>query len=86
MIENWAKGPTFHTHNQKVSHNASNVRGCPRLPSSSDFGHPLIFWLVPVWEAVQVQKKGVLFYLGRVPSYFFFATEIFIGRYNHRGI
>jgi hypothetical protein len=45
------------------------------------FGHPLIFWLVPVWEAVQVQKKGVLFYLGRVPSYFFFLLpRFFIGR------
>jgi hypothetical protein len=27
------------------------------------FGHPLIFWLVPVREVVQVWKKGVIVYL-----------------------
>ncbi len=63
-----------------ASLDAPNVRECPKLSLSLDFGHVLTFGLKCDTEALLVWKKGVLFYLGRVPSYFFFATEIFIGR------
>jgi hypothetical protein len=56
---------------QKASQNAPNVKGCPKLLSSVDFGHFLTFWLVANWGALGMEKKCVIFYLGRVPSYFF---------------
>jgi hypothetical protein len=57
---------------QKASQNApNNVKGCPKLLSSVDLGHFLTFWLVANWGALGMEKKCVIFYLGRVPSYFF---------------
>ncbi len=60
-----------------ASLDALNVRGCLKSSLSLDFGHVLKFGLKHDIRALLVQKKGVLFYLVRVPSYFFFATEIF---------
>ncbi len=61
-----------------ASLDAPNVRECSKLSLSLDFGHVLTFGLKCDIGAIRVQKKGVLFYLGRVPSYLFiFATEIF---------
>ena len=62
---------------QKASQNApNNVKGCPKLLSSVDLGHFLTFWLVANWGALGMEKKCVIFYLGRVPSYFFFASKV----------
>jgi len=57
---------------KNTSPDAPNVKGCPKSPSSLDFGHVLTFWHVPLGEVLRMEKKCVIFYLGRVPSYFFF--------------
>jgi hypothetical protein len=54
-----------------TSHNAPDVKGCPKMPSSSYFGHPLTCWLVPLGEALGMRKKSIIIYLHRVPNYFF---------------
>ncbi len=73
-----AKMADLSAHNKRcIPLDAPNVRGCPKSSLSLDFGHVLTFGLKRDIGALRVRKKGVLFYLGRVPSYFFFATEIF---------
>ena len=63
---------------QKASQNApNNVKGCPKLLSSVDLGHFLTFWLVANWGALGMEKKCVIFYLGRVPSFFFIEKSVF---------
>ena len=62
---------------QKASQNTPNVKGCPKLLSSVDLGHFLTFWLVASWGALGMEKKCVIFYLGRVPSYFFLFKVLF---------
>ena len=70
-----------------ASLDAPNVRGCSKSSLSLDFEHVLTFGLKRDIGALWVQKKGVLFYLGRVPSYFYFLLpRFFIGRYDHPGI
>ncbi len=56
---------------EKAPQNAPNVKGCPKLQSSIDLGHPFTLWLLPIWEVLGMRMKCVIFYLGRVPSYFF---------------
>jgi hypothetical protein len=52
-----------------------------RIDNALDFGHVLTFGLKHDIGALRVRKKGVLFYLGRVPSFFFFLLpRFFIGR------
>ncbi len=56
---------------------APNVKGCPKLLLSLDFGHVLTFVLKHDIGVLLVRKKCVVFYLGRVPSYFYLATKTF---------
>ncbi len=60
---------TFITKNASLD--APNVHGWPKSPSSLDFSHVLTFGLKHDIGALWVRKKSGIFYLGRVPSYFF---------------
>ena len=67
------KWPIFHYSaliTQKASHNAPNVKGCPKLLSSIDLGHFLTFWIVANWGVLGMEKKCVIFYLDRLSSYY----------------
>ncbi len=64
-------GRFFRIHNKKCILYTPNVNGFPKSVSSLDFGKVLTFRLKRNIGALWVQKKCVIFYLGRVPSYFF---------------
>ena len=62
---------------KNASLNAPNFKGCPELLSSVELGHFLTFWLVANWGALGMEKKCVIFYLGRVPSFFFHLKSLY---------
>jgi hypothetical protein len=54
-----------------ASLDAPIIKGCPKLPSSLDLGHFFDILACPIGGSTTMRKKCVIFYLGRVPSYFF---------------
>ncbi len=46
---------------EKAPQNAPNVKGCPKLQSSIDLGHPLTLWLLPIREVLGMRIKCVIF-------------------------
>jgi hypothetical protein len=68
-------GQFFHIHNKNALLDAPNVNGFPKSVSSLDFGKVLTFGLKRDIGALWVRKKRVIFYPGRVPSYFFFILK-----------
>ncbi len=74
-------GQFFRIHNKNSSLDAQNVYGWPKSQSSLDISHVLTFGLKCDIGGLWVWKKCGIFYLGRVPSYFFhFEAWFLLGR------